>query len=583
MKKTKLFILVLALFVLFGCFESKGKIEKKSFSDSQIALNYAPENSIALWKFSSIDKLFKTFAVTDSSIFGEATTSKEDLSEMENVLGFNPLILADYEKIGIDTGKEFGFVLTDLIVNETEESKTQANFGILFPIKANVNAYDFFKEKIFAKKSEEFTPTEVGNIITIKSSKDEEVLVTVSHDDSYLIFNISINMNGTVKKFIDKNTKLGAVANYKEVNSSVDLGEDIAFYLDFKELLKNNDNLFESLNNQFQAQAGVSKLGYGSTEPLKYYRGIGATLDLDSSDLIADLVGFVDEASPFLAIMQNSKSDKSVMLNFEQKPAILMAILVNFEKYIEFMLDTMPQETKAEFDKALLDTKTNMGIDLDQELIKQLAGSFNFGIYDANTINMMNYNTVINFNVKSPEEFIKTLEKTTSLGLMAMDEQGLIDAVGTENKSLVTGVKAYSVSLGMMMEYVILKGDNVSIVSGKPTLIQMLQSNSSKSFTNKLDGEIAVKLNEDDNFFYLDIVEAYKITKTVFGIISGMTGGENQIDAKTDAFVKNFVYLYGQGSLVGEKGTGQYILKTTFNKPFFMALQEEIKKLELTK
>ena len=78
MKKTKLFILVLALFVLFGCFESKEEVEKKSFSDSQIALNYAPENSIALWRFSSIDKLFKTFAVTDSSIFGETTTSKEE-------------------------------------------------------------------------------------------------------------------------------------------------------------------------------------------------------------------------------------------------------------------------------------------------------------------------------------------------------------------------------------------------------------------------------------------------------------------------------------------------------------------------
>ncbi|MDA3886113.1 MAG: hypothetical protein PF638_11025, partial [Candidatus Delongbacteria bacterium] len=106
MKKTKLFILVLALFVLFGCFESKEKVEKKSFSNSQIALNYAPANSIALWKFSSIDKLFKTFAVTDSSIFGETVTSKDDMSELTGILGFNPMMLADYEKIGIDTGKE---------------------------------------------------------------------------------------------------------------------------------------------------------------------------------------------------------------------------------------------------------------------------------------------------------------------------------------------------------------------------------------------------------------------------------------------------------------------------------------------
>ncbi|MDA3838679.1 MAG: hypothetical protein PF574_06825, partial [Candidatus Delongbacteria bacterium] len=106
MKKTKLFILVLALFVLVGCFESKEKAEKKIFSDSQIALNYAPESSIALWTFSSIDKLFKTFAVNDSSIFGETVTSKDDMSELTGILGFNPMMLADYEKIGIDTGKE---------------------------------------------------------------------------------------------------------------------------------------------------------------------------------------------------------------------------------------------------------------------------------------------------------------------------------------------------------------------------------------------------------------------------------------------------------------------------------------------
>ncbi|MCK4979464.1 MAG: hypothetical protein KAS62_03660 [Candidatus Delongbacteria bacterium] len=576
MKITKLLILGLMLFVLFGCFESKEKMEKEELGNSQIALNYAPENSIAFIKFSSIDKLFKTFAVTDSSIFGEQVTSKDDMSELEEILGFNPMILADYDKIGIDTQKELGFVLTDLIVDKDNGPKTQANFGILFPIKANVNAYDFFKEKIFANKSEEFIPTEVGNIITIKSSKDEEVLVTVSHDESYLIFNISINMTGTVKKFIDKNNKLGTVVNYKEVQSSIDLGSDMALYLDFKQLLKNNDSLFANL----QDQAGMNQLGINSTEPLKYYRGAAVVLDLESSDLAADMVAFVDKNSPFLAIMQDTKPDKAVMLGFEQKPALLIAILLNFDKYIDFLLSSMPPEAKTEFDKALLDTKTNMGIDLDQELIKQLAGSFNFGIYDANSINMMNYNAVINFNVKSPDEFIKTLDKTLSLGMMVMDEPALTEAVGAENKDLVKGVKGYSVSLGMMLGYVIIKDDNVSIVSGKPTLVSLLKGNSSNSFTKKLDSEIAEKLNNDNNFFYLDVDEGYKITKTVFGMIAGMTGGENQIDAKMDAFVKNFVYLYGQGALIGEKGTGEYILKTRFNKPFFLALQEEIQKLK---
>ena len=123
-------------------------------------------------------------------------------------------------------------------------------------------------------------------------------------------------------------------------------------------------------------------------------------------------------------------------------------------------------------------------------------------------------------------------------------------------------------------------GDNVSIVSGKPTLVSLLKGNSSSSFTKKLDSEIAEKLNNDNNYFYLDVDEGYKITKTVFGMIAGMTGGENQIDAKMDAFVKNFVYLYGQGALIGEKGTGEYILKTRFNKPFFLALQEEVQKLK---
>ncbi|MCK5759969.1 MAG: hypothetical protein KAH33_01665 [Candidatus Delongbacteria bacterium] len=578
MKITKLLTLGLMLFVLFGCFESKEEMEKKELGNSQIALNYAPENSIAFLKFSSIDKLFKTLAVTETSIFGEEVTSENDMAEFKEILGFNPMILADYDKIGIDTQKEFGFVLTDLIIDKENDSKTQANFGILFPIKANVNAYDFFREKIFANKSEEFVPTEVGNIITIKSTKDEEVLVTVSHDQSYLIFNISVNMTGTVKKFIDKNNKLGIATNYKEVQSSIDLGSDIGFYLDFKQLLMNNDDLFASLQNQ----SGMNQLGINSTEPLKYYRGAGAVMDLESSDLAAEMVAFVDKNSPFLAIMQDAKPDKSVMLSFEQKPAVLLAILLNFDKYIEFLLDNMPKETQAEFDKALVDTKTNMGIDLDKELIKQLAGSFNFGIYDANSINMMNYNAVINFNVKSPDEFIKTLDKTLSLGMMVMDEPALAEAVGAENKDLVKGIKGYSVSLGMMLGYVIIKDDNVSIVSGKPTLVNLLKGNSANSFTQKLDSEIAEKLNNDNNYFYLDVDEGYKITKTVFGMIAGMTGGENQIDAKMDAFVKNFVYLYGQGSLTGEKGTGEYILKTRFNKPFFLALQEEIQKLKAT-
>ncbi|MBN2790070.1 MAG: hypothetical protein JXR69_07760, partial [Candidatus Delongbacteria bacterium] len=495
-------------------------------------------------------------------------------------IGFNPMILSDYDKIGIDTNKEFGFVLTDLVVTEIEGKNVQANIGILFPVKENVNAYDFFKEKIFAQKTEEFVPSEVGNIITIKSAAEEDVLVTVTHDNAFLIFNISINMNGTVKKFIDKTKKMGSTSNYTEIQSAIDLGEDIAAYVDFKELLKNNGNLLEKLNDQFNDQPSISQLGLGTTEPLKFYRGMGANLDLDNSDLISKFAGFIDKNSPYLAMMLNAKKDKDVMLNFEQRPAILIALLLNFDKYIEFMLNNFPQEVKDTYNNQLTDIKTQIGIDLDQELIKQMAGSFNFGIYDANSINMMNYNAVINFNVKDPVAFQATLGKLASVGLTPMDDQGLIEAVGDENKDLVKGVKGYSVSLGMAVGYVLIDGDNVSIVSGKPTMIQLLNGSADKSFTKKLDGKIADKLKNKDNYLYLDIDESYKITKTIFGMIAGMTGTENQIDAKIDGFVKNFVYFYAQGGLDGEKSIGEYVVKTRFQKPFFLALKDEIQKMK---
>jgi hypothetical protein len=309
-------------------------------------------------------------------------------------------------------------------------------------------------------------------------------------------------------------------------------------------------------------------------EYLKFYRGAGACIDLEKSDFAVKMAAFIDAENPFKKLFANIKTDRSVMLGFEKNPAILFSAVINASEYLKFMMETLPFESKQGFDQELENIKNQVGVDLKEEVIEQLAGSINFGMYDGSTINMMNYNTILNFNVKDPAAFTETLEK---IGPMA-NMTSIVPEEAFAGIKIGNDVSVYSISIQMMLAYIVIDGNNVSLCTSKDVASQALNKKS-KSFTEKLDGDLKNKLNKEQNYFYLNIAETYVAAKTIYQFFIAMSGGENELDQKADAFIKNFDYVYAGGSYLGEKAESDFVVKTKFTKPFFIALQEEKAKL----
>ncbi|HXK49981.1 MAG TPA: hypothetical protein PKW56_05905 [Clostridiales bacterium] len=564
----KIFVLVSLVFIIVftGC---SGKTEAKKTADSDIAKKYAPENTVAMLRFSSAQKLFTTFGAGPDSFMGEPVPA--DRSEVVEVLGFDPMNPAEYDKAGLDINREFGIVVSGLNIKGNEGEETSADIDILFPVTDGQKAYTRLKEVINSKKDETTTVTEENGMLIIIKSGEEDVKVTVKNDAAYLVFRMAFNSASTAQDVFAAGKKLADNPNYKETASSVNIGSDIGFYIDFKNLFMNNEEALKKLSlNPVFAENNIKSLEY-----MKYYRGAGFSVDLEKSDFAVNMAAYIDAGNPFQKMIENVKADRSVVLGMKKNPALLFSAFLNASEYMSFILETLPLETKQSYEQELVNIKNQTGIDLKTEIIDQLAGSINLGMYDGSTINMMNYNTVLNFNVKDPGAFIATLEK---IGPMANMTKA--DPAQTFTDIEIGGnVSVYSVNIQMMMAYIVIDGNNVSFCTSKEMAADALNKKD-KPFTDNIDGELKKQLENDQSCLYLDIDETYIAAKSIYQFFVGISGGESIIDAKTDAFAGKFDYLYAGGEWKGEKAESRLVLKTRFSKPFFIALQEEIAKLK---
>jgi hypothetical protein len=570
----KLFTIIAAAF-LFFCIGCTKQAEVKQSAASVIAQKYAPENSMAFLRFSSIEKLFTTFNVKPESVMGESVT--EDRSEMIKTMGFDPMNLAEYDKIGFDTKKEFGFVMSTFKADTASIDKSQANFGFFVPVKDKSNAYKYVKETLEKNKEEGVVITESNGMISITSAEEKNFLVTIKADTEYMIFSFSLNSQETAEVFLNASAHLADSPNYKEVSGSVDLASDAAFYMNFKSFFTANEQAFSTLTlNPMFGQNELKSVGF-----LKFYRGFGMAADLSKSDLLVNAATFIDAGNPLNKLIENTKADKSVILDFEKKPALLLAFMINASEYLNFYLNSAPEEVKNEVESKIAETNQSLGIDIRKDLIDQLAGSINLGIYDGANVNMMQYNTVINFNVRNSKAFIALLEKTKATTGMTLVEKSQYEQLfqivpKSEN------ITVYSIFMGMAAAYVVIEGDNVSVLTTKDYVGDIMNKDNPK-FIDKADKIVADKLKNDQNYLYVDFTEAYLAAKNIYQLYLGMSGGENQLDAKADNFAKNFDYLYAGGNYKGEKATAEFIVKTKFQKPFFVALMEEFDKLKPAK
>jgi hypothetical protein len=571
MKKVALILTAIMFLLMSSC--SKGT-ETVSGGSSLIAQKYAPENSVLMLSFSSLDKLYSTLSVTPDSFMGEPNP-KSDRQEIIDKLGFDPADPAEFDRIGFDTKKEFGFVLSDLLIDGNELGKTSANFGFLVPVKKGADAYSFIKTKLNEIKDENTVIEENGNMLTIRTNDQPEFFGSIKSDGDYLVFNFAFNSQITAAVFFGSAKHLADSPNYKEVGKEINLASDITFYFDSQIFAARNENSLRdlSLNPVFGGnQAGQS------FENIKFGRGSAFVTDLSSPDFNIKSVGFLSPGNPAAKIISSAKKDRSVILGIEKNPALIFSAVLNASEYMDFLMETFPPEAKMSFEEALNNYNAMLGVDIRKDFIDLMAGSINFGIYDGASINLMQYNTVLSFNIKDRAKMIATMDKIAPMANMQkMSPEGISGLLG--DKKPTGNFDVYSINMGMAFIYVMADDENVSICTSKEISADIMDKKNT-SFAEKTDKDLASKLKNDQIYLYIDFAETYAAAKTIYNFYTQMSGSPSVLDAKADAFVKNLIHFYAFGNLDGEKMTSELTLKTKFSKPFFIALQEEILKMK---
>ena len=565
----KIIVAALSVVILFiagcGSSETAGRTGRTS---SLIAEKYAPQSTIAMISFSSFEKLFSLFEIDKNDVINQHLTMV-DRNEIVSVLGFDPLSLSGYEKIGFDTNREFGLVLSSLHIEGEAIETSSGSFALLLPVTNKNDFIGFIRERSAVLPQMGLTYSEENDMLKIGIEGEDSVLMTIKSDGDYVAVNISMNRNENAAAFFASSEKLAATPFYKEVAGEINMGSDAVFYFDSKKFMDHNAKGLEHLSGSDD----------GTFDFLKNNRGSAIVADLSSPDLVVSSVGFV-EKNNIMHRLNDAVDDKSVITGFEKKPALILALFFNARQYMDYILSTLPESCSAnEFRRQLRSIKDTVGIDVEDEIIDQLAGSFNIGIFDAATINMMQYNLVVNFNINDREKFINTIDRFASFANMVkMSEQEISDLSG--GRKVGDKTDAYSVNLGMMIAYLVIEDNKVTLSTNR-NLASNILDGSRKKYIDSIEKELARNLKTHNNYIYIDFSEAYTAAKTVYSFVSAFIGGGSIFDANTDKLAANLKYLYAYSNFDGKMVKAEFIIKTGFKKPFFQSMKEEIGKLNL--
>ena len=252
---------------------------------------------------------------------------------------------------------------------------------------------------------------------------------------------------------------------------------------------------------------------------------------------------------------------KDAVLGLADPAVLLLSVGVNALEYYNLLTSMVGPNETATLKNQLESVKTTSGIDLEKEVLANVGGNLNFGMYDGSSVTMSNYNTLLTLNVKDEAIMKGVIDK--ALKLLPADQQAMI------KQEQVGGVNTYVMNAGMVQMYLTLKDQQVLLASSKPIFEKALNGKAAAGFAaNLADQELKAKLMGADNLFYFNIDEAVKIVKNFEMFLGGAAGSPENFQKMLDAAGK-FEYLLNSSKLDGDTLSAQMMIKTRFAQPFF--------------
>ncbi len=538
---------------------------------------YLPESTEFMIKICSIGTIYDHFSVTADTLLGEPF-DKDDLDEIKKHFGFNPFAINELKENGFDTDKEIGFIISDFqlqIKDKTsekdEDTEEPAFNGLIFvPVtdskKAVIAVERFFKDE----ENSTLKISKQGNITLFEEDGNK---VYLFEKDNYIF--VGMNPEADAKAFMESvsagTSSLMNTKQYKDVVSKVDSKQEIFAYLNLQKIAEKNLEAIRTLSKR-SAENEIINISR-NLQYMKEYEGVGISADIENKDFTANIAANIAPNSKALNMLKDVSYNRNMLLGLKENPALLLSFAINVQEYYKMILDALTEEKMKEFKANLEEIKMKYGVDPEKEIIANLAGNSNLGIYDGVSINMTNYNTLLTISVKDEAMMNSVLAKIFSK--LPPEQQSMVI------RTKIGDTDAYALSLGITQIYVGVKDKNLIISVGKPMFEKAISGDAGSGFiSNMQDKELVNALKADAGVFYLNAAETFYAVKNFSAFIPMLNKGE-AVSRKVSDAVSQFDYLLGTMRLEGNTVFKDIIIRTKFTEPFFKGLEKILKSLDV--
>jgi len=589
LKKTIIFMMLMIMILSISCSKEKdsakttlGEVSKAVISNKGI-VKILPESTEFLAKFSSVEEMYKYFSITETSIFGE---NIDNLEEVKKNLGFNPFNLSELRANGFSIDKELGFSFDDFKIKKNgsisddsyvDEEDIEFNGALFIPVNDGEKVISLIKKIVKENsKNQEATFNKVGDFYEFKA---EDFTSYIVEKDGYLILTGNPKNGEDTKEYLtelvsNQYGSLSKSSTFSNVATKVGLDEEIFFYLNTSKILEKNideiKKFADDMNGAYATGMPSIKANY---DYIKSFLGAGMSIDLENNDFTVKSVLNIEKGSELLKLAQNVKYNKGISLGIDEDPVLLTSFSVNPEEYFKLIINSLGNNETEQIDAAIEMVKSNYGIDIKKDIVEQLEGNLNLGLYDASSINFMNYNFLATISIKDEAKFKETLDEIIEK-IVPPDQKQMI------SKQVIDGVDAYVYLAGLVQLYIGVNDNNVIVSVGKSMFEKALKADASSGFVNDLDDEyLKSVLKSDTNVFYLNISETYKVFNTFSGMLGGFLGADDPSSAeKTKKDIKDvarkFEYILGSSYVNKASLHSDFVIKTNFKKPFMIGIKE---------
>jgi hypothetical protein len=539
---------MLAIAILF-CFSCQK--EEKNFNQ------LVPENTKLLLEFNSFDSIAD---VLQPILGGKSALLKA-------FIGFDPLNKEDLKEFGIHPDKQFGLFFSEFDLSTLSTTgKPDFTIAVAIPIVSGVSLVSNI-ESIIAKKSPDFKFDKKDGVYKLPFPTPETT-VLMKEISGYLF--IAAGKEEKPKDLLLSigKSSINDSAIYRKISAELPSDSSISFYGNFQD-----GKLFSNLFNQVEKLQKYQKgPKFDMKTWFKGYKGFKVSIDLNSPDLKIDSAAFFSKDAPINELQKSISYDKAPLFSINKNPALILSFGLNFSKYIDMLFNSMTDnkistQVNQKFDKI----KEAYGIDLHNNILNNLGGNVNLGIYDLSTLKTLKFNGLLSISLKDTKKIIESLDILKGFAVKSEKFNLTVETI--------EDVQTFVITTGPVKIYMGVK-NSLIISSDLDVYKQALGGDVNSGFLPKMKDSSLQKTFKNSDFFYLDFSQL--LTGLQSASVLGTKDSSNPFLANLDKIIKiveDFEYILLSNQIKQEIKTSSLLIKTKFNESFIAGLTRTTKKI----